>query len=167
MKTLLISAAAALTMTGCISVQAGDLSAPGSSISIVSNGQMNIATESRYDFYKTDKLVQAALAERDLNVFANVNHGQGARSVDMDIGLSKLYIFGNPKSGTPLMMENRAFGMELPMKILVHTDEDGNVMITYTNIKLLARSYGITDQDELLTKIQSTLRDIVKEAGGA
>jgi len=121
-----------------------------------------MTTEIPFETVETN--LRKALKTRNLKLFTVVNHGEGAKSVGMDIGQSKLFIFGNPKSGTPLMMANRQMGLELPMKVLIYTNEQGQTALRHTDIKALARQYGLTDQAERLKKIETTLNAISKEA---
>ena len=86
----------------------------------------------------TDKTVpeaadalEAAIDGAGATLFARVNHGEGAQKVDMDIGASELLIFGNPKVGTPAMVEHRETGLGLPLKVLVYEDREGGVWLAY------------------------------------
>ena len=115
-------------------------------------------------FDAVEKNLRQALQKRDLKLFTVVDHGEGAMSVGMDIGQSKLFIFGNPKSGTPLMMESREMGLELPMKILVFENKQGEIGLRRTDIKALADQYSLSDQAQRIQKIDMTLRAISKEA---
>lgn len=115
-------------------------------------------------FEAVESNLREALKKRDLNLFTVVDHGAGAKSVGMDIGQSKLFIFGSPKSGTPLMMANPEMGMALPMKVLIFTNEQGQVAVRHTDIKAVAQQYGLTDQGERLAKIETTLANISSEA---
>lgn len=77
-----------------------------------------------------DALV-AAIEGAGATVFAWVDHGAGAKSVGEDIGASQLVIFGNPKVGTPAMIESRETGLALPLKVLVYEDTQGGVWFAY------------------------------------
>tara|TARA_R110002020_G_scaffold191678_3_gene391515 strand:+ start:372 stop:857 length:486 start_codon:yes stop_codon:yes gene_type:complete len=132
--------------------------------------QTNIAAEStnimttNMSFDTVEINLRQALQERDLKLFAVIDHGEGAQSVGMDIGQSKLFIFGNPQSGSPLMMANREMGLELPMKVLIFETEQGEIGLRRTDIKALADQYSLTDQAERIQKIDMTLRAISEEA---
>lgn len=156
MKQLLIPLCLAALATGCSAsdtkIQEAD---PASSVA-------SVTTNISFDAVETN--LRQALKKRDLKLFTVVDHGEGAKSVDMNIGQSKLFIFGNPKSGTPLMKANREMGLELPMKILIYSDGPDQVVLRYTDIKKLARQYNLTDQDGRLDKIETTLNTISKEA---
>jgi len=124
-----------------------------------------ISVASTQDFSATEASLIDALASRNLKLFTVVDHGAGAQSVDADIGQSKLFIFGNPKAGTPIMAAEPTLGLELPMKILLRGN-GGTVSLHRTDIAATVRSYGVTEQDGRLSKIDETLTAIMNEAAG-
>ncbi|TNF20787.1 MAG: DUF302 domain-containing protein [Rhodobacteraceae bacterium] len=86
----------------------------------------------------TDKSVEAAadalaaaIEGAGATLFARVDHGAGAKSVGEDIGASQLLIFGNPKVGTPAMIQARETGLALPLKVLVYEDRAGGTWLAY------------------------------------
>jgi uncharacterized protein (DUF302 family) len=52
-------------------------------------------------------------------------------------------IFGNPKSGTPLMLASPSVAIDLPMKILVAEDSQGKVWISYNSAEYLKERHGL------------------------
>ncbi|MDK3075705.1 DUF302 domain-containing protein [Sedimentitalea sp. JM2-8] len=87
---------------------------------------------------KTDKSVgaamdalQAAVEGAGATVFARIDHGAGARTVDTDLGDMQLLIFGNPKIGTPVMQADPIAGLFLPLRVLAYADKDGQVWLAY------------------------------------
>lgn len=121
--------------------------------------------KSTKSFAATESRLLEALAARNLKLFTVVDHGAGAQSIGEDIGQSKLFIFGNPKAGTPLMQAEPKLGLELPMKILL-LETGGTVHLHRTDIAATVRGYGVTDQTERLAKISETLDAILAEAAG-
>jgi len=117
-------------------------------------------------FVATEARLRAAIGARDLTLFSVIDHGTGATSVGRDIGQSKLFVFGNPEGGTPLLQASPEMGLDLPLKMLIFTDRSGKTRISYTDIKSLAARHDIEDQDERLKAIARMLRDVAKEAKG-
>lgn len=158
MRIFMTSAALALMTltTGCASTS--DLP-----VTEISEETVNTLTSSD-SFAAVDTRLASALAARPLKVFAVVDHGAGAKSIDQDIGQSKLYIFGNPKSGTPLMQVDRRVGLDLPMKMLVHETKAGEVEIVWQDINRIAPLQTLMTGDELISKIETTLASIAAEA---
>ena len=98
-------------------------------------------------------------------VFATVDHGAGARSIDMDIGNSVLVIFGNPKIGTPAMKDNRLAGLHLPLKVLVFEDADGNTKLAWADpAGVFTQLDGIEDDAAYLEKMTGALRNMTGKA---
>lgn len=82
---------------------------------------------SPYPFEKTVQRLHAALAERDIKVFATIDQQAEAVAVGLSMPRTTLIIFGNPMAGTPLMLANPAAGIDLPLKALVVENERDEV----------------------------------------
>ena len=127
---------------------------------------VNITTVvSAQSFTETEAALRAGFESRGLKLFTVVDHGAGAKSVGEDIGGSKLFIFGNPKAGTPLMQSEPHLGLALPMKILLR-EANGRVTLHRDDIAASVRSYGVTDQEARLDKISGALDAVIAEAAG-
>lgn len=93
-----------------------------------------------------DKL-EAIVKEKGLKVFARIDHAQGgAEGVGESLRPTELLIFGNPKGGTPPLMQcAQTAGIDLPLKALVWEDEDGKVWLGYNDPQYLAERHGVPD----------------------
>jgi len=89
-----------------------------------------------------DRMAEAVTA-KGMTVFARVDHAAGAAAVGMALRPTELLIFGNAKAGTPLMQDEQAIGIDLPLKALVYEDAAGTVWLAYIDPRLLARRYGL------------------------
>ncbi|MEO0982668.1 MAG: DUF302 domain-containing protein [Pseudomonadota bacterium] len=159
MKTMLATGLIAMTaLAGCATAENQQAPAPAAVSSIHT-------LKSDADFATTDMRLEAAIAERGLNLFAVVDHGAGAASVDLELGASKLYIFGNPRAGTPLMQANPTFGLDLPLKALVYETADG-VFVATPDIDALAAEHGVDGLAPLRGNIANALAGIASEAAG-
>ena len=58
---------------------------------------------------------------------------------------TKLLIFGNAKSGTPLMVASPTVAIDLPLKAIVWEDGDGKVWLSYNSPAYLKQRHGISD----------------------
>ncbi|WP_084420813.1 DUF302 domain-containing protein [Henriciella litoralis] len=125
--------------------------------------QAIIAAQSASDFATTVDQLRAALESRPLTIFATVEHAEGARKAGLSLSPSTLFIFGNPKSGAPLMQANPALGIELPMKILV-IETDQGVQVIRQDIFGVLQQYGVSPENTPAAKMDETLAAIVAEA---
>jgi uncharacterized protein (DUF302 family) len=99
-----------------------------------------------------------------LSVMAEVNHQANAAGAGLDMPPSRLIVFGNPKMGTPLMKASATTAIDLPQKILVYQDEQGQTLIAYNDPAYLALRHGISGQADRLQKMSAAL-DGIAEAG--
>jgi uncharacterized protein (DUF302 family) len=79
-------------------------------------------------------------------LFALVDHSGEATKVGMSMPPTKLLIFGDPKTGTPLMLAAPTIAIDLPLKILVWQDAQGKVWLSYTSATYLQERHGVALQ---------------------
>jgi uncharacterized protein (DUF302 family) len=91
-----------------------------------------------------DKL-KAVLQSKGLTLFALVDHSGEAEKAGMTMPPTKLLIFGNPKAGTPLMLNSPSSAIDLPLKILIAEDSEGKVWISYSSPQYLQERHGLPD----------------------
>ena len=92
-------------------------------------GIVTIASNHPVD--ETVDRLKSILQSRDIILFALIDHSGEAAKVGMKMPPTKLLIFGNPKSGTPLMLAAPSIALDLPLNILVAEDAQGKVSLSY------------------------------------
>lgn len=114
---------------------------------------------------ETANALEAAIEGAGARVFARVDHGGGAQSVGADIGGSELLIFGNPKVGTPAMIESREAGLALPLKVLVYEDAAGGTWLAYEDpADRLAELAGGALPEEVTAPMAGALQKLTAKA---
>jgi uncharacterized protein (DUF302 family) len=108
------------------------------------NGLVQVG--SRYSMDETVRRLQAAFAEKGLQVFALVDHSGEAEKVGLKMRPTKVLIFGSPKGGTPLMVATPSLAIDLPLKALVAEDGDGKVSVTYNDPQYLKERHGVPEE---------------------
>ena len=89
-----------------------------------------------------DKKMEEILQSKDIRIFALIDHSSEAEKAGMHMRPTKLPIFGNPKSGTPLMIASPSIAIDLPLKILIWEDENAHVWISYNKAEYLRIGTG-------------------------
>ena len=110
-----------------------------------------------------DKL-EAAVKNAGATIFARVDHGSGAQSVDMDLGASELLIFGNPQIGTPAMQDDPLAGLVLPLKVLAYEDATGQVRVAYVEPEETFDEFEIDDDAEYIRQMEGALDNLTSAA---
>lgn len=95
--------------------------------------------------------IKSRLVIRGITLFAVIDHSGEAEAVGMKMPPTKLLIFGNPRGGTPLMLASPSAAIDLPLKLLVWEDAQGNRWISYNSPQYLKERHGLPD--ELLKNI--------------
>ncbi len=123
-----------------------------------------ISIKSDYGVKATaDRLVQE-LQSKGVTVFKRINHAEGAKSVGIVLRPTVLVIFGNPKSGTPLIMCQRSVAIDLPQKALIWEDSQGQTWLGYNDPYYLALRHQIQGCEQPLERMSKALRNFANFA---
>ena len=87
--------------------------------------------------------LQNLLQQKNIQLFALIDHSGEAAKVGLTMPPTKLLIFGNPKAGTPVMLASPSVAIDLPLKLLVWQDPEGKTQISYNDPKYLESRHGI------------------------
>ena len=120
--------------------------------------------QSAYSAAETLDRLEKILKEKGITVFTRVDHGAGAAKAGIEMPPTQLLIFGNPKLGSPLMKANRTIGLDLPMKALAYTDDEGNTWLAYVNPETLKTRNAIEGKDEIFAKMAGALDKLTSAA---
>lgn len=112
---------------------------------------------------ETLSLLEAIVRRRGLAIVARIDHGSAAASVGLKMPPTELLIFGNPISGTPLMLASPTAAIDLPLKALAWQDADGDVWLSYNNVAYLQKRHNLPEE---LVKNIAGIRSICEEAAG-
>lgn len=107
--------------------------------------------------------LQAAVESAGATVFARVNHGAGAASVDMELGDAELLIFGNPRLGTPAMQADIHAGLQVPLRVLVYAGDDGTV-VAYESVAAMFDGLDVPLEAEFAQKMTGALAALTGKA---
>ena len=87
--------------------------------------------------------LEAAIRNKGLTLFAHIDHAAGAREAGLQMQEAHVFIFGNAKAGTPLMVASPLLALDLPLKVLVWADADKKIWVSYNTPEYLAQRHQI------------------------
>jgi uncharacterized protein (DUF302 family) len=87
--------------------------------------------------------LEASLQQRGVLVFARIDFSGDAARAGLRMQPQQMLIFGNPKAGTPLMLQVPAVGLDLPLKVLAWEDAGGKVWAAYNDPGYIVQRYGL------------------------
>jgi uncharacterized protein (DUF302 family) len=98
---------------------------------------------SQHSVTTTIERLESLLKERGVMVFARIDFSGDAARAGLTMRPEQMLIFGNPKAGTPLMLNAPAAGLDLPLKALVWQDASGQTQVAYNDPQYIIRRHGL------------------------
>jgi uncharacterized protein (DUF302 family) len=99
---------------------------------------------SRYDFETTLSRLRETLAARGMTQFAEIDQSKAAADVGIALRPTRLFVFGNPKAGTPIMEHNPHAALLLPLKAVVWEDANHVTYLDSQDVtQALEQGFGI------------------------
>jgi uncharacterized protein (DUF302 family) len=121
-----------------------------------SNGLIQL--KSNFSIEETTTRIESLLKERNLVLVAKIDHAANAKSVKLELRPTRLLIFGNAKTGTPLMQCNQSVGIDLPMKALVWQDDRGQVWFGYNDPQYLKDRHQLKQCDREINAASQAMK---------
>ncbi|HZR56323.1 MAG TPA: DUF302 domain-containing protein [Terriglobales bacterium] len=119
-----------------------------------------IDTPSNHSVDQTVEKLKSILQDKGITLFALVDHSGEAEKARMKMRPTKLFIFGNPKGGTAVMLAAASIAIDLPLKALVWEDSQGKVWVSYNSPEYLKKRHAVPDD---LVKNISVVGMLVQE----
>jgi uncharacterized protein (DUF302 family) len=89
--------------------------------------------------------LESLVKAKGMKVFAVIDHSGEAKDVGLSLRETKVVIFGSPQAGTPVMLAAPLAALDLPLKVLIWSDE-GQTKVSYTAPAALAARYGLSEE---------------------
>ena len=121
-----------------------------------------VKKQSNHGVKETIDKLEAVVKEKGMSVFARIDHRANAESAGMDMSDSQVLIFGAPKAGTLIMLDDLAVGLDLPLRVLAYTDIDGSTWVVYHNPQGLKNSFKV-EKSKVLSKVETALDNMTNQ----
>ena len=105
-----------------------------------------VTRQSPFSVEETLERLQDIIRNRNLTLFANIDHSGEARRVGLTMQEAHVLIFGNPKGGTPLMIASPLLALDLPLKVLIWQSADHQVWVSTNSVTYLRDRYAIPQE---------------------
>ena len=106
-----------------------------------------VKVKSEYPMDETIARLEKDIADKNLMFFGLIDQSKLAAGAGIKLRPSSLLVFGNPALGSQFMTSNPLSGIDWPVRILVFTDEHGDVWAVYNDFAYIAHRHGIIDRD--------------------
>jgi uncharacterized protein (DUF302 family) len=99
--------------------------------------------KSKHSVADTAARLADLLNSRGIKIFARIDQRSEAEKVGLALRPTELVIFGDPKTGTPLMDAYPSLGLDLPLKALIYEGATGEVWLCFNSPEYLAERHGL------------------------
>ncbi len=104
-----------------------------------------ISRRSQHTVDETVERLRTLLAAKNVRLFALVDHSGEAEKAGLKMPPTRLLIFGSPVAGTPVMLAAPSIAIDLPLKILVWEDGDGQAWLSWNSPEYLQHRHGVPE----------------------
>lgn len=124
-----------------------------------------VVRKSASGFLDTLAALLGAIEQRELTVFALIDHAEGARQAGMELADETVVVFGNPHAGTPLLQDDPRIGIELPLRVLVWRSGD-EVLVGHADPRDWRSLYDVGRHAQILDGMATLLEQLTTDATG-
>jgi uncharacterized protein (DUF302 family) len=107
------------------------------------NGMIHLS--SPHTHAETLERLETIVKAKGIPILALIDRSGDAEKAGLKMQSAKLLIFGNAKSGTPLMIASPTVAIDLPLKALVWEDDRGKIWLSYNSPDYLKQRHTIPD----------------------
>ena len=116
-----------------------------------------ISKVSGHDVSTTLDRLESILKEKGMGIFGRVDHAANADKAGLSMPATQVLIFGNPKMGTPLMLNTPGIALDLPLKMMAAEDANGQVTLSWTDPMHLKATHQVEGCDEIFNTMAAAL----------
>jgi uncharacterized protein (DUF302 family) len=102
--------------------------------------------ESHYSVHETLDRLEELLQSKKIKIFARLDQAAEAKAVGIAMRPMELLIFGDPKTGSPLMIQHPSLAIDLPLKALAWESEEKKVYLSFNSSEYLAERHQMAGQ---------------------
>ena len=122
---------------------------------------------SLHDVSTTVDQLEAILKGKGMEIFGRIDHAANATKAGLSMPPTEVLIFGNPKVGTPLMLNAPSIALDLPLKMMATLDANGQVTLSWACPLYLKSRHQIEGCDEIIDNIAIALEAVASAATSA
>jgi uncharacterized protein (DUF302 family) len=119
-------------------------------VKLIASTTMNVAglrtLPSPYSVQETIDRLTNLLRSKGIKIFARIDQAAEAQAVGLSMRPTELLIFGDPKTGTPLMNEYPSLAVDLPLKALAWESADSKVYLSFNSAEYLIERHHLAGE---------------------
>lgn len=106
-----------------------------------------IIQSSPYTVKETIDRLQSFLQQHGATIYARIDQQAELQKAGLSIPSLEFIMFGNPKAGGAIMIENPIAALDLPLKIIAWQDEQGYAFIAFNDGEYIEERYSLSHKE--------------------
>lgn len=98
---------------------------------------------SHFSFSETVERLTSAIHSAGLRLFATIDHAAAAAEAGLHMPPTLVLLYGNPRAGTPLMLDIPRVALDLPLRVLVREGADGLTCVAWHRVVPMLVAAGV------------------------
>jgi len=103
---------------------------------------VHVERASAFPFDGTVQRLSVAIIEADMTIFAVIDHARNAREAGLTMPPSTVLLYGKAAGGTPIMLAAPLSALDLPLRVLVREDDEGQALVSFHPIAAALDALG-------------------------
>ncbi|MDB4903977.1 MAG: hypothetical protein JWQ63_3258 [Mucilaginibacter sp.] len=117
---------------------------------------------SPYNVKETIDRLEAFLQQHGATIYARINQQDELQKAGLSIPSLEFLLFGNPKAGGSIMIENPLAALDLPLKVIVWEEDQKQVYIAYNEQLYIEERYGLLHKENSPLNLENLINMILK-----
>jgi uncharacterized protein (DUF302 family) len=106
-----------------------------------------ITKPSPYSVKETIDRLETFLKDHGATIYARIDQQAELQKVGQGIPPLEFIMFGNPKAGGPIMIENPVAALDLPLKVISWEDDQKSVSVAYNDGFYIEERYSLQHRE--------------------
>src|SRR5450432_308344 len=123
-----------------------------------------IIRKSQYSVKDTIDHLQSFLQQHGATVYSRINQQTEVNNIGQNLLPLEFILFGNPKSGGPVMAENPLAALDLPLKVIAWEDDQKKVWLAYNEASYIEDRYGLMHTENSPLHLDNLIDILLKSA---
>jgi uncharacterized protein (DUF302 family) len=102
-----------------------------------------VINPSPYDVKETINRLETFLKQHGATIYARIDQNIELQKVGLNIPPLEFILFGNPKAGGPIMIENPVAALDLPLKVVAWEDDEKEVFTAYNDARYIEERHSL------------------------
>lgn len=103
-----------------------------------------VIRQSPFSVHETIDRLESLIRQRDITLYARIDQQAELQKVGLHSRPLVFILFGNPKGGGRVILDNPLAALDLPLKIIAWEDEQNKVWVAYNSITYIGERYKLS-----------------------